>query len=295
MEKQTVMTLQCFSASLCLCLAKLQPPLILRTQLPFLKTGASVLFRSFGRAEVMQVKNICSGNLGKSCKFLIKFRATGNNLQLLSIQVFMQQALAKRSSVGLMKFTKLYVIVNPYSRKMYTVSDQDIQNVVFMNCFDVSLSFLIAKSSSGRRLPFGWGRVQDVSSSGALSLGRRTRSDRWSSRQRTMSRSWGVLRPSWLPSSYQWSPTRISRSGSSSGTAAASSFPGHSGECMSRLSLGGCHRSSNLSAPAVASGIAQAVATSYHHMGLSKSRGRRNTLHHRKDFFCFPPKNLWWA
>ena len=164
-EKQTVMTLQCFSASLCLCLAKLQPPLILRTQLPFLKTGASVLFRSFGRAEVMQVKNICSGNLGKSCKFLIKFRATGNNWQLLSIQVFMQQALAKRSSVGLMNFTKLYVIVNPYSRKMYTVSDQDIQNVVVMNCFDVSLSFLIAKSSSGRRLPFGWGRVQDVSSS----------------------------------------------------------------------------------------------------------------------------------
>ena len=158
-EKQTVMTLQCFSASLCLCLAKLQPPLILWTQLPFLKTGASVLFLSFGRAEVMQVKNICSGNLGKSCKFLIKFRATGNNLQLLSIQVFMQQALAKRSSVGLMNFTKLYVIVNPYSRKMYTVSDQDIQNVVVMNCF------FIAKSSSGRRLPFGWGRVQDVSSS----------------------------------------------------------------------------------------------------------------------------------
>ena len=57
--------------------------------------------------------------------------------------------------MGLMKFTKLYVIVNPYSRKMYTVSDQDIQNVVVMNCFDVSLSFLIAKSSSGRRLPFG--------------------------------------------------------------------------------------------------------------------------------------------
>ena len=30
-------------------------------------------------------------------------------------------------------------------------------------------------------------------------------------------------------------------------------------------------------------------------MGLSKSRGQRNTLHHRKDFFGFPPKNLWWA